>query len=90
MSVSPSAESAAIISAAPPRRSVATAGAPCRASTPVTTATRPSVCILAPRRASSSVKRKRFWNTFSTNTLVPRALRQAASISGWASVGKPG
>ena len=79
-----------MMSAAPPRRSVATVGAPCSAFTPVTTATRPSVCIRAPRRQSSSVKRKRFWNTFSTNTEVPAARRQAASISGWASVGNAG
>ena len=57
--VTPSAASPATASAAPPRRSVATTSVPCSRSVPHTTATRPSVRMSAPMRASSGTCRYR-------------------------------
>ena len=90
MRLAPAAASAATTRAAPPRRSVETTGAPCRAGTPVTMATRPSVRISAPMRASSAAWRKRLSKMVSVNTVVPDPMAATAITGAWASVGKPG
>ena len=86
----PSALSAAMTSAAPPRRSSARTFAPCSAETPSSRACRPENVTAAPNLRSSAMWRKRFSKIVSVNSVRPRARSSAAMTIACASVGKPG
>ena len=63
---------------------------PTAASTPRTTACRPSWRMSAPMRLSSATKPSRLSNTFSVTMAVPSAVASSATASGMKSVAKPG
>ena len=88
--VSPSATRPAITSPAEARRSVAITLAPCRRSTPFTTAVLPSSLMSAPRRCISSACMKRFSKMVSVMTAVPFATVASAMNCACMSVANPG
>ena len=90
ISETPSAWSAAITIAAPPRMSSASTGAAESASTPRITAWWPSVRMSAPILLSSSTYRNRASKTFSVAIDVPSAVARSAIMIGWKSVASPG